>query len=78
MRKPTLCICENKGTDQLRSNLVADRCLCFHYTDSTISLLSKTKNFKLLAICACTARFVSDLFGNHVGFSHDVAQCSFY
>ena len=29
MRKPTICICENKGADQR---------LCFRYTDSTIFL----------------------------------------
>ena len=43
MGKPTICIGENKGTDQLRSNCEADQRLCFHYTDSTIPLLSKPK-----------------------------------
>ena len=43
MRKPTICICENKGADQLRSNCEADQRLCFHYTHSTIPLLSKSK-----------------------------------
>ena len=41
MGKPTICICENKGADQLRGNQEADQCLCFHYTDSTIHLLPK-------------------------------------
>ena len=65
MRKPTFCICENKGADQLRSNCKADQHLCFRYTDSTMPVL-----FQPLAIfCACTARCVSDLFSNHiVGF----------
>ena len=38
--------------------------------DSTIPLCFLNPNFKLLAIfCACTARFVSDMFRNHiVGF----------
>ena len=40
MRKPTFCICKNKGTDQLRSNCKADQHLCFRYTGSTIPLLS--------------------------------------
>ena len=67
MRKPTFCICKNKGTDQVRSNCEADHRLCFCYTDSTIPTLSKSEISKPLAIfCACTARFVSDLFGNHV------------
>ena len=43
MRKPAFCICENKGADQLRGNREADQRLCFRYTDSTISLLSKSE-----------------------------------
>ena len=42
MRKPVFCICENKDTDQLRSNCAADQRLCFCYTDSTIPLLPKS------------------------------------
>ena len=44
MRKPTFCICENKDADQLRGNREADQRLCFRYIDSTIPLLSKSKN----------------------------------
>ena len=43
MRKPDLCIWENKGADQLRSNCEADQRLCFRYTDSTITLLHKSE-----------------------------------
>ena len=43
MGKPAICICENKGADQLRSNCEADQRLCFRYTGSTIPLLSKSK-----------------------------------
>ena len=43
MRKPTFCICETNGADQLRGNREADQRLCFHYTDSTIPPLPKTK-----------------------------------
>ena len=43
MRKPAVCLGENKGADQLRSNCEADQRLCFRYTDSTIPLLSKSK-----------------------------------
>ena len=44
MRKPAFCICENKGTDQLRECRAADQCLCFCYIDSTciIPLFSKS------------------------------------
>ena len=43
MRKPVFCICENKDADQLCGNCEADQRLCFRYTDSTISLLSKSE-----------------------------------
>ena len=43
MRKPTICICENKDADQLRINREADQRLCFRYLDSTIPLLPKYK-----------------------------------
>ena len=43
MGKPTICIGENIGADQLRSNCGADQRLCFRYTDSTIPPLSKSK-----------------------------------
>ena len=68
MRKPTFCMCENKGADQLRSNCTAVQHLCFRYTDCTInSTTFLNQNFLLLSIfCACVARFVSDLFGNHI------------
>ena len=39
MRKPAFSICKNKDADQLRGNREADQRLCFHYTDSTITLL---------------------------------------
>ena len=41
MRKPDLRLCENKDSDQLCSNCTADQRLCFHYSESTISLLPK-------------------------------------
>ena len=43
IRQPTICICETKGADQLCSNCTADQRVCFRYTDSTISLLFKSK-----------------------------------
>ena len=36
--KNRVCLCDNKGADQLCSNYTADQRLCFRYTDSTISL----------------------------------------
>ena len=43
VRKPAFCICINKDVDQLRGNREADQRLCFHYTDSTIPLVSKSE-----------------------------------
>ena len=60
-KKPPICIIENKGADQLRSNCEADQRLCFRYTDGTISLLSK-----FTISCACSALFVPDLLKNHM------------
>ena len=80
MRKPAFCVCENKDADQLRGNREADQSLCFRYIDSTIPLLPKYENFKLLAIlCGCTAQFVSDLVGNPKDrFSHKEAQITHF
>ena len=64
MRKFDFCLCEKKRANQLCSNCTADQRLCLRYSDSTISLLPKIRNFKLLAIFySCTGPFVSDLAG---------------
>ena len=43
MRKPTICIYENKDADQLCGNSEADQRLCFHYMDSALLLLLKSE-----------------------------------
>ena len=43
MRKPAFHKGKNKGAGQLHSNCKADQRLCFHNTDSTMPLLSKSK-----------------------------------
>ena len=43
MGKPTICLGENKGADQLRSNCEADQRLYFRYSDSTVPLLLKSE-----------------------------------
>ena len=52
MRKPTICICENKDADQLHGNRDADQRLCFRYSDSTIPLLLKSEisSFQLSSV----------------------------
>ena len=56
MGKPTICIGENKGADQLRSNREADQRLCFRYSDSTIPLLLKSEisSFKPASVAVQT------------------------
>ena len=76
MRKPGFCLWENKGADQLCSNCKADQHLCFHYTDSTIPLFSKSKISSLQAIfCALYNTVCVRLVANPEGrFSHVTAH----
>ena len=80
MRKPTFGICENKDADQLRSNREADQRLCFRscnpFTVQSNNFTFLIQNFKPLAICSCTAWFVSDQVGNqNVGFLMTRLKC---
>ena len=52
MGKPTICVGENKGADQLRGYREADQRLCFRCTDSRISLLLKSiiSSFQLFSV----------------------------
>ena len=74
MRKPTICICENKDTDQLCGNREADLRLCFHYTDSTISLLPKYKFSSFEPISVLVKLCVRPVPKPHCWFSHEVAH----
>ena len=44
MRKPAICICENKGADQLCGNREADQRLCKEYShfDESLILFAKS------------------------------------
>ena len=72
MRKPTICICENKDADQLRGNVTAKLITAFIFATWIVQSLYflNTKKIKPLAISSdCTAWFVSELVRNHiVGF----------
>ena len=39
--KICFCICENKGTDQLRGDPAVDQGLCFHFMDRVVRSLFK-------------------------------------
>ena len=79
VRKPTICICENKDADQLRGNREADQRLCFRHLDSTIPLLSKSKlptssHLQLLYSLVC----VRPGQNPHCWFSHAGAHIFVY
>ena len=71
IRKPTICIDENKGADQLCSNYIADQRLCFRYTNNQATFffnpwpVSVTLKFNLcrtwlepiLLVFRCTGSF---------------------
>ena len=52
MRKPTICMGENKDADQLRGNREADQRLCFRYTDRTFPppLIPKLSRFYVSSV----------------------------
>ena len=73
MRKPTFCICKNKGADQLLINAFSP------YTDNTIPLLLNPK-FPASShrLCLYSSGCVRPIRKPRCWFSHDVAQyCSF-
>ena len=77
MGKPTICICENKGADQLRSNCEADQHLCFLNMDSTILLLSKSKISSLSpSSVTVQAGLLGPVRKPHCWFSHEAAHLS--
>ena len=75
MGKPTICMCENKGADQLRGNREADQRLCFRYTDSTIPLLLKSEISSFyLVLRLYRPVCVGPVRKPHCWFSHETAQ----
>ena len=70
MRKPTICIGENKAADQLCSNCTADQRLCFRFMDNTIPLLLKSKisSFYLSSVTVQLSLCQAGLESQIVGF----------
>ena len=62
IRRPTKCLGENKGTDQLHGNREADQRLCFRYIDSKIPLLLRTQ-ISSLQTDFCKAWSVTQIVG---------------
>ena len=76
MRKPTICIYENKGADQLRGNREADQRLCFSLNGKYKPSSTYIQNFKHLAFFLCFDRPVYVRPGRkpHCWFPHAAAQ----
>ena len=71
MGKPTICIGENKGADQLRGNREADQRLCFPPL-----LNSKISSFSPASMTA-EAGLCQPVWKPHCWFSHEVAHLPF-
>ena len=70
MRKPTICICENKDADQFHGNQEAYQRFCFRYTDSTLPPLLKL----LACFCDYSLIWVGPVRKPHCWFSHETAH----
>ena len=78
MGKPTICICENKGADQLRGNREADH--AFVFTTRIVQFLFYlTPKFQASSLLLCLYRpvCVGPVRKPHCWFSHEAAQISF-
>ena len=74
MGKPTICLGENKGADQLRSNCEADQGLCFRYSDSTFPLLLKSEISSCYLFPVLVQVCVGPVREPHCWFSQEVAH----
>ena len=74
MGKPTICIGENKGADQLRGNREADQRHCFRYSDSTIPLLLPKFQASGSFLCLYRSVCVGPVRKPHCWFSHKAAH----
>ena len=83
MGKPTICLGENKGADQLRGNREADQRLCFRYSDSTIPLLLKSEISVLVQVglcrtCSETTLLVFPRDGSNGNISFILHSCNYF
>ena len=79
MEKPTICIGENKGADQLRGNREADQRLCFRFGTRILqSLYFLNTKFHASSSFLCLYRSVcvGPVRKPHCWFSHEAAQMS--
>ena len=76
VRKPDICICENKDADQLHGNREADQRLCFRYIDITIPLLPIYQISGLYPSCVVAQPGLCGTWSEtpKTGFSHNEAH----
>ena len=74
MGKLTICIGENKGADQLRSNCEADQRIRFRYMNSKIPPLINSKISSFSFLCLYKSVCVRPVWKPHCWFSHEAAQ----
>ena len=79
VRKPTFCLWENKGADQLCSNCEADQHLCFRYTDSTILYFVNPKfTTSSRLLCLNISDYVRPILKPYCWFSHNGTHLKCY
>ena len=76
MENPTICICENKGADQLRGNHEADQCFVLSVPRIGQFLFFLDPKFQASSSFLCLYRPVSvgPVRKPHYWFSHEAAQ----
>ena len=76
MRKPTICIGENKDADELRGNREADQRLCFRYTWIVHLLFFLNPKFQASSLFLLLHRpvCVGPVRKTHCWFSHETAH----
>ena len=76
MRKPTICICENKDADQLRCNHEADQRLCFRYTVQFLYFINPKFIVSSHLLCLYSSVCVGPVQNPNCWFSQAQAQMS--
>ena len=77
MRKPTICIGENKDADQLRGNREADQRLCFRFATRIVQFLFYLNpEFQASSsfLCLYSPVCVGAVRKPHCWFSHEAAH----
>ena len=79
VRKPTICMGENKDADQLRGNREADQRLCFRYADSTFPplLIPKFSRFWVSSVTVQAGLCLTWSETQIVGFVMHRLKCIF-